>query len=155
VKGVELLGCLCLLACATTEPASSESPAEPEFAGTWTGTASLATALGGNAVYPSVLMTVVGSPHGASVSNICPSFDRNEASASLSVNAAGAGAAVAWSGTLLCPSVPLAGCDRALVVYTNATLTRNRTNQLTLVATGTADGCGRTEQLVLTFVGTK
>jgi hypothetical protein len=132
-----------------------EGTLENDFAGDWTGTASLATSLGRNALYASVAMRVAVSVQGATLGNLCPSFGQSEAKGLPSVTVTGAGAAAAWSGTVVCPEARLPGCDGAVVTYTDATLTRSRRNQLVVVASGTAKGCGRTEHLVLTFVGVK
>jgi hypothetical protein len=161
-----LVAALSLYACATTNP--STTSLEPELSGGWTGTATLSLT-GRNPVPYTVLITISVSGNTASVANICPGTVQHESvrqssmrlptesarSLSTSVNATGAGGSASWSGTLECPRVELTGCAAVAVTYTNATMTLTGSNQLTIVATGSAEGCSISYPAILTFVGAK
>jgi hypothetical protein len=148
-----------LLGCAANPQASSERPLEAGFAGDWTGTASFATSSGRGAVDASVPVHVRVVGNTASVTGICPSSLRQGVASARAaepfLDAAGAGAAAAWSGTLACPVVELFGCDAVRPTYRNATLTLGTTATLTAVAFGEADGCGTSARLLFTFVGSR
>jgi hypothetical protein len=161
-----LVAVLLLCACATTN--LSMTPLEPELSGTWTGTATLA--LTGRSPVPytvPIAIAVTGST--ASVTNICPGTVHHESvrqssmrlptesarTSSTSVNATGAGPSASWSGNLDCPKIELLGCAVMAISYTNVTMTLTGSNQLTVVVTGSAEGCGITYPLILSFVGAK
>jgi hypothetical protein len=165
MKFAALALCPLLSACATTSV--SEAPIEAQFAGTWTGTATLA--LTGKSPLPYTLaLKVALSTTVATVGELCPGLVRHESLrtgirvpteasrfASASVDMTGSGASASWSGTLECPRTGMSGCDSMGVTYTAATATLTGSNQLTVVATGNAEGCNVTYPVLLTFVGVK
>jgi hypothetical protein len=155
-----------LVACATTT--LSGTPLEAEFAGTWSGAATFA--LTGRSPFPySLALSIALSGNTATVASICPGTVETQSvrqgnmrlptesarPTSLPVNAMGSGASASWSGMLECPRIQLLGCAGLAVTYTNATLTLTGSNQVTVVATGNAEGCGTSYPLILTFVGAK
>jgi hypothetical protein len=154
-------------ACAASGQPFSSSQLEAEFSGTWTGTATLALA-GKNPVPYSVALVVAASGNTATVKNPCPGLVQRDsmrqssmrlptegARPASSIDATGSGASAAWSGNLDCPKVEMAGCAEMAPSYTNATMTLTGTNQLTVVVSGRAEGCGVGYPLLLTFVGAK
>ena len=159
-----VIASLILPGCATPPPPSEEL--ESAIEGTWTGTESLELS-GRNAVYYSVPIRVALSGRTASVVSLCPRSVRvpslgpqstwatTTPPAAPAVDATGRGAAAVWLGTLECPKVELLGCDTVAIRYTNATVTLTRTNQLTVVALGNAEGCATSGPVILTFVGLK
>jgi hypothetical protein len=162
-----VVACVLFLGCATK---SLSGPGlEAEFGGTWTGTATLALT-GRNPVPYSVPLEVTAlSGNTLSVANLCPGLVAQQSmrqsnmrlptesarAPAPSVQANGFGGSASWSGTLECPRVDVSGCAGMAVVYTNLTLTLTGVNQLTVVATGNADGCSTNYPVVLTFVGAK
>ncbi len=154
-----------LLACATT--GGSAHPLEAEFTGTWTGTATLALT-GKDPIPYSVSLVVAASENTATIRNPCPGTIQRDSIRQSSIrlptegarpaspiDAKGSGAAASWSGSLDCPRVEIAGCTEMAPTYTGATMTLTGTNQLTIVVTGRAEGCGIVYPLLLTFVGAK
>lgn len=152
-------------ACAT--PGSSSAPLDAGFSGAWLGTATLALT-GKDPVPYSVPFSVTASGNTATLRNACPGIVKQDSMRQQtlrmptegarpvpSLDAAGSGASAAWSGTLLCPQVAVPGCAELAPSYSNATLTLTGDNQLTVVITGHAEGCGVTYPLLLTFVGAK
>jgi hypothetical protein len=157
---------LALVACATST--LSGTPLESEFSGTWSGTATLA--LTGRSPVPySLALNIAVTERTAKVASICPGTVENQSvrqgnmrlptdsarPVSLPVSATGSGASASWSGILECPRIQLLGCAGLGVTYSNATLTLTGSNQVTVVATGNAEGCGTSYPLILTFVGAK
>lgn len=160
-----VLAVLMLSAC-TTVGVSSRA-LEAEMAGTWTGTATLALA-GKDPIPYSVSFVVAASESTATIRNPCPGTVQRDsirqqgmrlptegARPAASIEAKGSGASASWSGTLDCPRVELSGCAEIAPTYTGATMTLTGTNQLTVVVTGRAEGCGIGYPLLLTFVGAK
>ena len=165
MKGLPV-GVLALGACAAAP--LSGPPLEADFAGTWSGAATLALT-GRNPVPYSLALNIALSGCTATVASICPGTVQNQSMrqgnmrlptdsvrpTSLAVDATGSGASASWSGALECPRIELSGCAGMGVTYRNATMTLTGSNQVTVVATGNAEGCGATYPLILTFVGTK
>ena len=166
MRGGAVVALLSLCACATS--GLSGTPLETDFGGTWAGTATLAL-IGGTTVPYSVAFNIEVSGNTAHIASVCPGSVQHESlrqsnmrlpteaarSLSSSVNATGSGASASWSGILECPKIELTGCAATAVTYTNATMTLTGSNQLTIVATGNAEGCGISHPLILTFVGAK
>lgn len=162
-RRVLALAAALVMSCATA--ASSSSPLEAGFRGVWMGTATLALT-GKDPIPYSVSLTVTTSGNVATLHNACPGIVNHDslrqqtlrlptegARPVPSLDATGSGASAAWSGTLDCPQVSVSGCAELASTYTNATLTLTGDNQLTVVITGRATGCGVSYPLLITFVG--
>jgi len=161
-----LVACLLLWSCASSTSVSAP-PLEGDLAGTWTGTATLALA-GRSPIPYSARLPVAVSGNTARVASICPGTVENasvrgsavrlptESAHILSyLNATGSGAFASWSGILECPKFQVRGCDVLTVTYTNATVALTDKNQVTVVATGNAEGCSIAYPVFFTFVGAK
>jgi hypothetical protein len=58
-------------------------------------------------------------------------------------------------GEVECPKFEVNGCVGVAVTYTRATIVLSGTDQVTVVATGNAEGCSINYRVILTFVGAK
>jgi hypothetical protein len=155
-----------LLFCCCATASVSESPLETHFAGTWTGTATL-SGIGRNPIPYSVPLTVVASGNTATLANVCPGIVQNDSMRGLgrlttdsarppaAVTATGSGAWASWAGVLDCPQIELRGCNEVSIRYSEVRMMLSGSNQLTVVATGNAQGCGIANSVFLSFVGEK
>jgi len=143
------------------------TPLDGDFAGTWNGTVTFAMS-GRHPVPYSVPVTISLAGNSAQVGNICPGTIQNyslrgsvvrlpteSARASSTITATGSGSASSWSGLLECPKIEARGCDAVAVGYSEASIALSGPNQLTIVVTGTAEGCGVVYAIFVTFVGSK
>lgn len=122
------------------------APLDTAFAGTWTGTTSMAFTGGGSTSYTGKLVITV-SGNTATVAKICPD-------GSQSAQASGSGDSASWSGNIVCPPVSFTNCASVTLTFQSATTTLNAGN-LTLIATGSGSGCGSSVPLTVTFSGTR
>ena len=120
MKGLPVV-VLALGACAAAP--LSGPPLEADFAGTWSGAATLALT-GRNPVPYSLALNIALSGSTATVASICPGTVQNQSMrqgnmrlptdsvrpTSLAVDATGSGASASWSGALECPRIELSGC---------------------------------------------
>ncbi len=137
-----LLPILAALACG----GSNDPVLDPAFAGTWTGTTTI-TFPGYAPFYSSGQLLIAVSGQDANVTEICPD-------GSGGVTATGTGENAAWSGTYACPAVALGTCASVAITYTSASAILSNTT-LSVVAAGTASGCGTTSDVTVSFSGGK
>ncbi len=117
----------------------------PEFAGTWTGPATLSFVGGASLSYPGV----IGAQFQGNklvFSRLCP-----DNTGSLVVE--GSGDSVKWAGKLVCNPAAFAGCTRMLT-YEFGVIKLNADRTLVATAEGTSMGCGD-KDFSMTFNGTK
>jgi hypothetical protein len=140
---------------------SSTAPIDPNMAGSWVGTTTIAitTANSGQGQATSaqlpenVVVTVSGNT--AEVAGVCPD-------ASGSVSASGAIGSCSWSAAFSCPAISTEGCSAVSSTYTSGTvgcaMMMNGGGMdvptLTVNASGTAAGCGVTHTSTLSSSGT-
>lgn len=165
--------CICLVLCACAGPVSdlrasesveSPSPLVRTLVGTWRCSGTLALAGRNPVAYAQgIQITTVGAR--ADVTSLCPGSvaqrkdrvrdSRAVGSKAPSISALGSGATASWSGSLTCPQIEIPGCDLVQITYTTATLAFSATtNLLTVVARGTAVGCGGNYPVFATLLGT-
>ncbi len=132
-----------LCACGSS---TSPVPLDPSFAGTWYGASTVSLANVGP--LPTVQSTLVVTVSGNTATAIT--------CAGATVNATGSGDSLSWSGSVACPAQTVSGpWNCASVVFTYTGATANLSNDtLTLIATGTAVGCGTSYGATLSFTGT-
>jgi hypothetical protein len=161
--------CLVLCACAgavselpASESVEAPSPLVRTLVGTWRCSGTLALAGRSPVVYSQdIRITTVGAR--ADVTSLCPGsvaqrrdqVRGRQAVGSPSISALGSGATASWSGALTCPSIEIPGCNLVEITYATATLAFSATtNLLTVVAKGTAVGCGGNYPVFATLLGT-
>jgi len=147
---VGVVAALLLAACGGSDGGGDPGPEplNPAFGGTWSGTVVLSFQSGTFEPYPGTLAITV-SGNTATVSLVCP------ITAAGSLEAHGSGNSVSWDGTLVCPPLVFPTiCDYVVLTYRHATATLSG-GTLTAIATGNGTGCGRTESMTVTFLGTK
>lgn len=144
---IVVVGAALALACGDDDDSvPAAPPLNPAFAKTWQGGAVL-TFPGFTPLTYEAQLSISVSGNNATVSHVC--FD-----GSASVVASGSGNTANWSGTLVCPPVPVGNCSAVTATYNSAiaSLSENNTT-LTVQASGTATGCGTSLTFTNTFIG--
>jgi hypothetical protein len=139
-----LLG-LVVLVCAC---GGSSAPLDPNFAGTWTGN-TYVTLQGLNA-YPALPSQTTVTVNGNEATTVPCGSETDQF-------ASGSGDSASWTGTTSCPPVSLTGqfvCSSVVFTFTQSTATLNG-GTLSIIGTGTADGCSASYALTEIFNGTK
>ena len=150
-RPTSLVAALLLLAaasgCGGTDTPTGLNPA---FAGTWSGTSTLALATGEVVRTESSTVGITVSGQIGSLNPVC--FDGTG-----TIQASGTGNSAAWTGSLACPAVAFPGCASTVLTWTSATAVLGATGtSVTATTTGKGTGCGLPAvDFVLTFRGTK
>jgi hypothetical protein len=141
---VLVVGLVCVSACGTS------APVDPGMAGTWVGTMTVAITGASTQAYQNQNVNVAVSNQNATVSNVCPGGGGV-------VTATGSADSCAWSANFSCPATATTSCSSVVPTYTSGTIGCAMVMGapvLTVVATGTAAGCGDAEPATLNFTGT-
>jgi len=152
-RAILMVAAILWCACGSPPP-----PMDPNFSGTWQGSATF-DLTGGPSYFispgPEIIVAVSGTT--GTISNICPG-------ATGTANISGSDNVATFSGNVVCPAWPTTGswtCASVVFTYTSGTATLFRggavgePNTLWVDASGTAVGCGTTYPVKATLYGTK